>query len=92
VDGVTALNSGSVDALLLPTPDALSASRSLTSLAVVGQLSPGQWQPDQFHLVLAKDSPLTPCVTAAVDRLRIEGTVDALTQQWITGPLAPQLG
>ena len=92
VDGVTALNGGSVDALLLPTPDALSASRSLTSLAVVGQLSPGQWQPDQFHLVLAKDSPLTPCVTAAVDRLRIEGTVDALTQQWITGPLAPQLG
>lgn len=89
--GLDALIQGAIDGLLLPTPDALAASEGLDSVAVVGQLAPGQWQPEQFHIVLANDSPLTSCVTAAVDRLRIEGTLDALTQRWIT-PLAPVIG
>ena len=61
------------------------------ALVVAGQVEPGKWQPDQFHLVLAKGSLLTPCVSAAVDRLRIEGDLDTLTQAFVTGPLAPML-
>ncbi len=80
-----------VQAVVLPTPDAIDAARSDPGLAVAGQVEPGRWQPDQFHLVLAKDSPLTPCVSAAVDRLRIEGALDTLTRTFITGPLAPML-
>jgi len=91
--GLGALAGGSIDGLLMSTPDALAASQMLGTLVVVGQLPPtGQSQPDQFHLVLAKNSPLAACVSAAVDRLRIEGTLEALTEQWITGPLAPELG
>ena len=88
---IAALSAGSLDAAVLPTPDALTAASAEATLAVLGQLPPGRWQPEQFHLVLAKDSPLTPCVSAAVDRLRIEGTLDQLAEQWITGPLAPAL-
>ena len=86
-----AVSSGAVDIAVLPTPDALAASRADTALAVIGQLPTGRWQPEQFHIVLAKDSALTACVSAALDRLRVEGTLDQLTAQWITGPLAPLL-
>lgn len=90
--GLEELRSGEIDGLVLPTPNALDLVAADGSLSVVGQLPAGRWQPDQFHLVLVKNSPLTPCVSAAVDRLRIEGTIETLTQRWITGPLAPQLG
>ena len=40
---------------------------------------------DQFGLVLAKDSPLTAQVTAAVDALREDGTLDELASEWLGG-------
>ena len=89
---VAAVTGGTVKGVVLPTPDALLAVKTDPALAVVGQLPTGRWQPDQFHLVLAKNSPLTPCVSGAVDRLRVEGTLDQLTQKWITSPLAPEIG
>ena len=91
VDSVlAALAKGQIEAAVLPTPDALRAAAADRTVTVVGQLPTGRWQPDQFHLALAADSPLTPCVSAAVDRMRIEGTLDQLTEQWIN-PLAPEL-
>lgn len=88
---IGSLTAGTIDAVVVPTPDAIDIVAAQPGLVLVGQLPPpGQSQPDQFHVVLAKDSPLTPCVSAAVDRLRVEQTLDLLTQQWI-GPLAPQL-
>jgi len=50
---------------------------------IVGQLPPGN-SPEQFGMVLAKGSPLTPCVSKAVDALRQDGTLSALQQQWLT--------
>lgn len=42
--------------------------------------------------MLDKDSPLTGCVSAAVDRLRERGTLAALEQQWIQADgAAPEL-
>ena len=40
--------------------------------------------PEQFGLVLDKDSPLTSCVSQAVDALRQDGTLKALTDQWLS--------
>jgi polar amino acid transport system substrate-binding protein len=35
-------------------------------------------------MVLDKGSPLTACVSAAVDALRSDGTLDRLEQEWLT--------
>jgi polar amino acid transport system substrate-binding protein len=41
-------------------------------------------KPEQLGLVLSKGSPLTSCLTKAVDALRSAGTLDALQKQWLT--------
>lgn len=88
---VAALTSGTVDALVLTTPTAIAVAQANTGLSVVGQLpvDPSA-QPDQFVVVLPHASGLTGCVSTAIDRLRVEGTLDQLAHQWID-PLAPPL-
>ena len=34
--------------------------------------------------MLDKDSPLTACVSQAVDALRADGTLDSLVDQWLS--------
>ena len=58
---------------------------------VVGQLPGTNSSTEQLGLLLAKDSPLTACVTQAVDALRVDGTLDALAAQWLTAAGAPVL-
>ena len=42
--------------------------------------------------MLEKDSPLTARVSAAVDALRADGTLDALAAEWLGGDdAAPEL-
>jgi polar amino acid transport system substrate-binding protein len=38
---------------------------------------------DQWGLVLTKGSPLTSKVSAAVDALKADGTLDAITSKWL---------
>jgi polar amino acid transport system substrate-binding protein len=58
---------------------------------IVGQLAPSG-QPEQFGAVLDKNSPLTSCVSAAVNALRSDGTLAKLTDQWLaTAGNAPVL-
>ena len=55
---------------------------------LVGQFSaPGG---DDWGAVLEKDSPLTACVTQAVDTLRESGELQRITDEWI-GAEAPEL-
>lgn len=83
-DAVAALKAHQVDALAVDLPTALYlASAELDDGVVVGQLQ-GSDGGDQFGVVLAKGSPLTKPVTAAVDALRADGTLDKLVQTWLT--------
>ena len=41
-------------------------------------------RPEQFGLVLDKGSPLTDCVSQAVDELRQDGTLAVLEKTWLT--------
>jgi polar amino acid transport system substrate-binding protein len=41
--------------------------------------------------VLAKDSPLTDCVSSAVDALREDGILDQINQEWLAQQGAPEL-
>ena len=81
---LAALAAGSVVGVVLPTPDALAAAQADPTLSLAGQLpSDPKIQPDQFKVLLPKGSALTGCVSAAVDRLRVEGTLEQLAHQWV---------
>ena len=79
-DAKLALENGQIDALVVDLPTAFYiAGAELSDGVIVGQLpNPEGTTGDQFGLVLAKDSPLTAEVTAAVDALRESGTLDDL--------------
>jgi polar amino acid transport system substrate-binding protein len=60
---------------------------------LIGQLDGTADESEGWGFVLEKDSALTADVTAAVDALRADGTLDALVQEWLTdGADAPILG
>lgn len=83
-DAKAALTSGQIDALVLDLPTAFEVQSELDNGVIVGQLPTGTDKPEQFGIVLDKGSPLTACVTSAVDGLRSDGTLAKLQQQWLT--------
>lgn len=83
-DAKAALASGQIDALVVDLPTAFQIHNELTGGTIVGQLPSGGGKPEQFGIVLDKGSPLTACVSGAVDALRADGTLAKLQQQWLT--------
>lgn len=82
-----ALANGQVDAIVVDLPTALYlAAAEIKGGKVVGQLpaTPGAGTTEQFGMVLAKGSPLTTCVSGAVDALKSDGTLTKLQEQWLT--------
>ena len=89
-DAKLALANGQIDALVVDLPTALflaavgTKDGGLDNGVVLGQLPAGGGTPEQFGLVLDKDSALTPCVSKAVDALRADGTLKQLETTWLT--------
>lgn len=85
-DAVAALKNGQVDALVLDLPSAFYASGAqLDHGKVVGQLpNPAGTKPEQFGMVLGLGSPLTSCVSKALDTLRSDGTLEKLQGKWLS--------
>lgn len=89
-DAKLALANGQIDALVVDLPTALFISAvgtkdgGIDNGVLVGQLPGTGSAVEQFGLVLDKGSPLTSCVTQAVDQLRDEGRLADLAQQWLT--------
>ncbi|PWC03346.1 ABC transporter substrate-binding protein [Agromyces badenianii] len=91
-DAKLALQNGTVDAIVVDLPTAFYLTGvELDGGKIVGQLPATAGGGDAFGLVLAKGSPLTADVTAAVDALRADGTLDALAAEWLGGEAAPVL-
>lgn len=82
-DVVTALKSELVDAVVVDLPTALYLTAAQVPTAtVVGQFSaPGG---DAWGALLAQDSPLTGCVSNAIDELRSSGELDQIEQRWMS--------
>lgn len=79
-----ALESGQVDAIVVDVPTAFYMTGvELTGGLILGSLPEIEGAVDEWGLVLTKDSPLTERVTAAVDALRANGTLDALVAEWL---------
>jgi polar amino acid transport system substrate-binding protein len=89
---VSALKNKQIDGLVvdLPTAFYLSAVEVPNGL-IIGQL-PSTGDGDTFGLLLSKGSPITGCVSAAVDAITADGTLAAIEDQWLaSGAGAPVL-
>jgi polar amino acid transport system substrate-binding protein len=90
-DVVTALKNEQIDAVAVDLPTALYLTAAQVPAAtVVGQFSaPGG---DQWGALMAKDSPLTPCVSQAVRQLESSGALARITDRWMSQAAgAPEL-
>jgi polar amino acid transport system substrate-binding protein len=91
-DAVAALKAKQIDGLVVDLPTAFYvAFGQLDNGAIVGQLPNTADQKEQLGYLLAKGSPLTACVTEAVDALRADGTLAKLQDQWLAQGGAPVL-
>ena len=82
-DVVTALKEGQVDAIVVDVPTAfyLTATQ-VPEASTIGQFpAPGG---DEWGALLEKDSPLTACVSFAIDELNSSGELPDLEQQWMS--------
>ena len=89
---VQALKNGQIDGIVVDLPTAYYMTAvQLDDGLIVGQLPLPAGEPEQFGAVLAKDSPLTDCVSGAVDALRDDGILDQINQEWLAQQGAPEL-
>jgi polar amino acid transport system substrate-binding protein len=81
----SALQAGQIDGEVVDYPTAffITGSGEVKNSVVVGQF-PTVGQPEEFGLVLQKDSPLTACVDQAVTSLKDDGTMQSLEDQWLS--------
>lgn len=81
-DVVSALKQGQVDAVVVDTPTALYLTAvQVPDATIVGEFpAPGG---DEWGALLAKDSALTGCVSAAIDELKSSGELERIQQKWI---------
>lgn len=83
-DAVLALQNGTVDAIVVDLPTAFFLTGVILEGGVLlGQLPADAGISDEWGLVLAKDSPLTAAVTAAVDALRDSGRLAEIADEWL---------
>jgi polar amino acid transport system substrate-binding protein len=80
---VQALKNGQIDGLVvdLPTAFYITAAQIKNSV-IVGQLA-STGTPEQFGALLAKGSPLTSCVSKAIDALKTDGTLASIESKWL---------
>lgn len=82
-DAVAAFNANQFDAFVIDLPTAfLATSMYIENSYIVGELPIGGVA-DEWGVVLAKDSPLTDRVSAAIDELREDGTLAEITDEWL---------
>ncbi|MEV8254496.1 ABC transporter substrate-binding protein [Rhodoglobus sp. NPDC076762] len=83
-DGVLALTSGQIDALVIDLPSAFY----LANVEIDGGVILGQFESsaggDEFAFVLPKDSELTSAVSEALDALAADGTLQAIQDEWLS--------
>ena len=79
-----ALETGQIDALVVDLPTAFYLTAvEITDGEIVGQLSGDVGVPDQWGLVLEKDSPLTEAVNEALQALIDSGKLEEITEKYL---------
>lgn len=90
-DVVTALKNGQVEAVVVDLPTALYLTAAqVENATIVGQF--GKAEGEEWGALLAKESPLTACVSGAIEALEESGELEKITQRWMSQAAeAPQL-
>jgi polar amino acid transport system substrate-binding protein len=90
-DVVTALKNGQVEAVVVDLPTALYLTAAqVENATIVGQF--GKAEGEEWGALLAKESPLTQCVSGAIEALEESGELEKITQRWMSQAAeAPQL-
>lgn len=91
---VTALKNKQIDGLVVDLPTAFYLSAvEVPNGIIVGQIDGSDSGDQGFGLLLSKDNPITSCVSAAVDAINNNGTLQAIIEKWLTSSAgAPVLG
>ena len=83
-DGVSALNAGQIDGLVVDLPTAFYITAvQVEDGKIVGQF-PSVGDQEYFGMVFEKDNPLVDCVNEALTTLRDDGTLDEIQQEWLS--------
>jgi len=90
-DVVTALKNGQVEAVVVDLPTALYLTEAqVENATIVGQF--GNAEGEEWGALLGKESPLTDCVSGAVEALGKSGELEKITQRWMSQAAnAPEL-
>ncbi|WP_069387247.1 ABC transporter substrate-binding protein [Cellulosimicrobium cellulans] len=90
-DGMQALQSGTIDAMVMDVDQGVAASTEYFPDSVVIGTLPDQGVVEQYGLVLDEGSELTDCVSQAVDTLEEDGTLAELRTTWLKSDDIPVL-
>jgi polar amino acid transport system substrate-binding protein len=85
-DAIAGLKAKQIDGLVVDLPTAFYVTAAqVENSVIVGQFAPPTGaDAEHFSVVLAKDSPLTDCVNAAIAAMKSDGTLDAITKEWLS--------
>jgi len=80
-----ALLNGQVDGILADLPTAFYITAvEIPEATLIGQFTPETGEKEEFGMLFEKGSELVPCVNEALARLRDDGTLDQIEQQWLS--------
>jgi polar amino acid transport system substrate-binding protein len=83
-DVLSALRAKQIDGLVVDLPTAFyMVAAQLKNGTIVGQF-PAVGEQERFGMVLAKGSPLTPCVNDALAALKQDGTLAKIQKEWLS--------
>jgi len=85
-DAVAALNAGQIDGIVVDLPTALYLAdpyvQEVKNGVVVGQFANPSGE--HFGMTFSKGNPLVACVNQALEEMKADGTLQAITQKWLS--------
>ena len=86
-EAIAGLNAKQIDGLVvdLPTAFYVTGAPQVKNSVIVGQFpAPTGADAEHFSVVLDKGSTLTSCVNAAIGAMKSDGSLDAITKEWLS--------
>ena len=85
-DAIAGLKAKQIDGLVVDLPTAFYVTAAqVDNSVIVGQFpAPTGADAEHFSVVLAKGSSLTSCVNGAIAAMKADGSLDAITKEWLS--------
>lgn len=93
IAAISDMKNGDIDGIVvdLPTAGFVTTVQAPKS-TIVGQMGEAAGaEPERFSVVLEKDSALTVCVNQAIAALQANGSIEAMTNEWLPFSNTPEL-